>query len=384
MNMNSVGRLLRWRGAVVVLGAFVLGGVIMPNVHFSWHLSWRVPESAADVAGLNVRPAPPQQALAPEEAYARAAQAAYKSVVNIDTTQQVRLSPDMLDEFFDRGPRFGQNRTEGSGVLITPSGYILTNQHVVGEFNEPGRTILVTLTDGRKLSGRVVGADYTTDVALVKVDGKDLPAAAIGTVQGLVPGQMCVAIGNPLTLQFTVTHGVISALGRPVATQEGRLYSNLIQHDAGINPGNSGGPLVSLKGQVIGINTLVRENAQGIGFAIPIDTALKVADELKRSGRIKRPWLGLFVQPNSAFLVQRYGVPNVGGLVVTGTYPGGAAERAKVILGDVVTRVNGAKVRTEEDFKRAQSALKIGSTARLEIHRGDQYAEVRLPISEQP
>jgi serine protease Do len=371
------GRRSRLRNLFLVVSAFVLGGLILPNIH----ITWREPSSAAQEPGLDVKTAPAQP-LGPEEAYARAAQAAYKAVVNIDMTHPVQMQPDVFAEFFGQS-RMGQGRTEGSGVIISKTGYILTNEHVVGAVNEAGKNITVTLTDGRQFSGRVVGADYTSDVALVKIDGKDLPVAQIGSVQGLTPGQMCVAIGNPYRLHFTVTHGVISALGRPLA-MEGRVYSNLIQHDAGINPGNSGGPLVNLQGQVIGINTLVQQRAEGIGFAIPVDTALRVADELKRYGRIKRPWIGAMVVTNTAELAQHYDLPNIAGIVVAQSVPGQPAETAGLQPGDIITRIGNQRVHNENEFEAIQSKLNIGEEVNLEVHRGNNYANIKVMVAQRP
>lgn len=370
--------------ALFVVCAFVLGGLLLPHLRMSWQMpASRAEAPAAD--GLGVAPGPPQKALAPDEIYARAAQAAYKSVVNIDTTQRVQVRSFLDDDFFGFGggsPRYTENLSKGSGVIISADGYILTNEHVVGGRNVAGRTIQVTMTDGRKFSGTVVGADHTSDVALVKVDGHALPAAKIGTVRGLVPGQMVVAIGNPFGLGFSVSHGVVSALDRPVAVQD-RLYPKLIQHDALINPGNSGGALVGLDGQVLGINTLVSTEGQGIGFAIPIDDALKVADQLKQYGKIKRPWLGLVVSSNSPDLVAM-GLPNVQGAVVRGVYPSGPAADLGLDRGDVITKVDGQRVRSEDEFKAVERKLRIGQTVPIEVMRGDTQAAGKLTVGEAP
>lgn len=370
----------RMRSILIAVGAFLLGGLVLPNIR----ISWREPASMAQGAGLDVRTAPPQQGLAESEVYARAAQAAYKAVVNIDTTQRVRVPRDIMDDWMMEGPRYSQSSTEGSGVIINKAGYVLTNEHVVGAVNEANRTITVTLTDGQKFKGTVIGSDHTTDVALVKIDGNNLPVAQLGTVKGLVPGQMCVAIGSPLNWKFTVTHGVISALGRPIATPDDRLYPDLIQHDAGINPGNSGGALVNAQGQVIGINTLVETRAQGIGFAIPIDTALRVADELKRYGRIKRPWLGAAVVQNTAGLAARNNLPNIAGVVVKGIYRGSPVMEAGLQIGDVITRINKKPVQAEDQYNAVEQSLRINDLAVLEVHRGDQFATVKVTIGEKP
>lgn len=362
-----------------ILAAILAGWLLLPNLK----VSWREPVGEAQTGtGLGLKLGRPQP-LAPEEIYARAAQAAYKAVVNIDTTQRVRVRDFFDDEFFGFGPRYQESRSQGSGVIVTSDGYILTNEHVVGPAHEAGKTIQVTLTDGRKFPGRVVGADHTTDVALVKVDATGLPAARLGTVQGLVPGQLVVAIGNPFGLMFTVTHGVVSALGRPIQVDD-RIYSNLIQHDALINPGNSGGALVNLEGQVIGINTLIDPRAQGIGFAIPIDTALKVADELKRYGKIKRPWLGLIVDTNSAYYVTRYGVADVQGAIVRGVVRGGPAAASGILPGDVILRINGERITSEDAFKAAEEKLRIGQRVSIEVARQDERAQGTITVGEMP
>jgi S1-C subfamily serine protease len=382
MNYNSPSSEYRrhaWgRSALLVAGAFLLGGLILPN------LRWQPPPSDAQPgASLGVKPAPPAKTLSEAEVYARAAQVAYQSVVNIDTTERVRVRRGFFDELFSDSPQIQERSNAGSGVIISPDGYILTNEHVVGQ-NGNGKRILVTLTDGRKFPARIIGADRITDVALMKVETSNLPAAQIGTAKGLVPGQMSVAIGNPLGLRFTVTNGVVSALQRPITTPDGRIYPDLIQHSALINPGNSGGPLVNLQGQVIGINTLVNANAQGIGFAIPIDTALRVADELKRFGKIKRPWLGLVVSTNNDYFVGRYGVAEVEGAVVRGIYPNGPAFERGIQPGDVIVELDGKPVRTEDDLKAIERGLKIGQRVKVLLQRGDQRGSGQITVGEAP
>jgi len=369
------------RSLLIFAVAFLLGGLVLPHIR----ISWRVPDSAAQPGGtgLGIAPAPPANGLSPEEVYARAAQAASKSVVNIDTVQRVRVQ-GFFDDLFAMPPRYRERSNSGSGVIISKDGYILTNEHVVGGRDETGKKILVTMSDGRKLEGVVVGADHTTDVALVKIDGNNLPAVQVGTVRGLIPGQMVVAIGNPFGLRFTVTNGVVSALGRPITNMDGRIYPDLIQHDALINPGNSGGALVNLKGQLIGINTLVDGRGQGIGFAIPVDTALRVADELKRFGKIKRPWLGLIVTTNNAYFVERYGLPDTEGAVVRGIYRDGPAVDTGLEVGDVIVRLDGQPVRSEDDLKAIERKLRIGQRVEIEVRRYDQRARGTIVVGEMP
>jgi serine protease Do len=371
----------RWlRPLLLFIAAFVLGGLVLPNLR----VSWREPNSGAQPAvGLDVKQEKGQP-LSDAESYAKAAQIASKAIVNIDTQQ--RVSSGILEEdWLSMGPQV--RTTEGSGVIIDKSGDILTNEHVVGPSNASGTSILVTLNDGtgRKLAGTIIGADHTTDVALVHIDAPNLPVAHLGSSQGLIPGQMAVAIGNPLGFRFTVTHGVVSALGRPINDeQEGRVYENLIQTDCAINPGNSGGALVNLQGQIIGINTIVASRAQGIGFAIPIDTALRVADELKRFGKIKRPWLGLYVVTNTSQFANYYDLPNVAGVVVARIARGGPGAGAGLQRGDVVTKIDNAPVKSEEDFKAIEKRLKIGQIVAITLRRGDQAGKGSITVGDSP
>ena len=370
-----------WKSAALFLAAFVLGGFILPNIR----VAWKEPDSRADVSvGLGVRPGTPIP-LSDGEYYAKAAQIASPAIVNIDTLQ--RVAPSFMDDEWFSGGRSRLQTIEGSGVIIDKAGDILTNEHVVGAANETGKKITVTLNDGtgRKFEGVVIGADHTTDVALVRISAPNLPVAKLGTVQGLVPGQMAVAIGNPLGFRFTVTHGVISALGRPINDQKaGRVYENLIQTDCPINPGNSGGALVNIQGQVIGINTIVATQAQGIGFAIPIDTALRVADELKRFGHVKRPWLGVVVVTNSPQLAAYYDLPNVKGVVVSGISRTSASATSELQQGDIITEINGHKVISDEEFKGIEKKLKIGERVSLTIRRGDKSGKGNLTVGEAP
>ena len=376
---KGYGRFARRTVFLMVL-AFVVGGLVIPHLQ----ISWRDTRSAADPSiSLGVAPGAPRP-LSSSEIYVHAAQVAGRSIVNIDTQQ--RLGPTAFDDFFmQSGSRI--RTSEGSGVIVNTSGDILTNEHVVGAVNEAGKSIKVTLNDGtgRSFTGKVIGADHTTDVALVHIDATNLPAAQMGTVKGLVPGQMAVAIGNPLGYRFTVTHGVVSALGRPINDeQEGRVYENLIQTDCAINPGNSGGALVNIEGQVIGINTIVASQAQGIGFAIPIDTALNVAAELKRFGRVKRPWLGMVVVTNTHELASTYNLPDAEGAVAIRFAREGAGAGAGLHQGDVVIKINGKPIRSAEDYKAVEKALKIGQQVSVDLLRDNSKMSGKLTVGEAP
>lgn len=365
------------RTALYTAVAFVLGAVISPRIQ----ITWKSPFSHADPA--LVEPGK-QHPTSPSEIYVHAASIGSKSVVNIDTLKRAHANP--FDEFFYGGGNRVQS-SEGSGVIINTTGDILTNEHVVGAVNEEGKTIKVTLNDGtgRSFTGRVIGADHVTDVALVHIDATNLPAARMGTVKGLIPGQMAVAIGNPLGYRFTVTHGVVSALGRPINDeQEGRIYENLIQTDCAINPGNSGGALVNIDGEVIGINTIVASQAQGIGFAIPVDTALNVAAELKRFGRVKRPWLGMVVITNTREIASSNGLPDAAGVIAVRFARDGAGASAGIHQGDIITKINGKSVQTAEDYKALEKTLKIGQTVSVDLLRENNKMTGKMTVGEAP
>ena len=374
-------RLNRFGIGLGVILAFALGGLILPNLHVNWvgpRATAEPSESAArggfltpaDVARLN-----------PEEVYARAAALAGPSIVNIDTESRVRVRGFFDDDFFfgGGGPRYRRVAGAGSGVIVSTDGDIITNEHVV----RGAERIRVTLPDGKSYPGKVLGGDPQTDVALVHIDGVKFPSANIGTVKDLVPGQLAVALGNPLGLRFTVTHGIVSALGRPMKFQE-RVYENLIQTDCAINPGNSGGALVDREGKVIGINTLVLE-ANGVGFAIPIDTAVRVAKELKQYGKVKRPWTGIFASAVTEQMRQYFQLESsLRGAFVEGIVQGSPADEAGLQRGDIVLELDGKPVRNDDDLRHATEKLKIGQKVTVKILRGDQRASGDMTIRESP
>jgi len=221
------------------------------------------------------------------------------AVVNVNTSKTVTITSPFAPfaPFFDQQPEQFQRQVPqrglGTGFIFRPDGYILTNNHVV----EGAEEIKVTLLDGRELNGKVIGADPLTDVAVVKVDAENLPTIALGDSDAARVGEYVIAIGNPYGLSHTVTMGVLSAKGRPVPSGDtGQEYENFLQTDAAINPGNSGGPLLNLNGEVIGINTAILPYAQGVGFAIPINMAKSILDQLVTQGRVVRAWLGVYIQ----------------------------------------------------------------------------------------
>jgi len=269
-----------------------------------------------------------------------------------------------------------QGRGGGSGFLFTPDGFILTNSHVV----HAAADIEVTLTGGRRFQGVLIGDDPQTDLAVVRILAPDLTAAPLGDSSALRAGQVVVAIGNPYGFQWTLTAGVVSALGRSLRSQSGRLIDNIIQTDAALNPGNSGGPLVNSRGEVIGVNTAVILPAQGICFAIPSDTAKFVAQRLIRDGVIRRGWIGVGGQ--NVTLHRRvlflHGLTGDGGVLVQGVEPHSAAARAGVREGDVLVSWGALRVNGIDDLHRLLTEDAVGQAVKLGVLRKDQKVELDL------
>jgi S1-C subfamily serine protease len=264
-------------------------------------------------------------------------------------------------------------------VIVAPDGLVLTNSHVVG-----GATrVNVTTVDGRSLSARVVGDDPDTDLALVRIDSPDtLPAASLGDSKRLKRGQLVIAIGNPLGFESTVTTGVISALGRSLRAQSGRLIDDVIQTDAALNPGNSGGPLVSSHGEVVGINTAVIMGAQGICFAVASNTANFVLGELVRHGHVRRAYIGVAAQQTVIPRRLRHaaGVTQASGVVAVGVEPGSPAELAGVAAGDIIIALDGVAISGADDLIRVLGGDKIGRTVSLEmLRRGERRRAAITP-----
>jgi len=313
--------------------------------------------------------------------------------------------PDEFRRFFQlpespRGgtpmPRFGA----GSGFLVSPDGFIVTNNHVVADAEE----ITVRLNDRTSHEGRVVGRDPTTDVAVVKIEGHDLPFLQWGSSDRVRVGEMVMAIGNPGVgggqLEYTVTTGIISAKGRPLPIIEqslredpqyggdaGYAIENFLQTDAVINPGNSGGPMVDVRGNVIGVNSAIATTDgyyQGYGFAIPADLAHKVADDLMQYGRIKRPWLGVSVSTVTAEDADVYGLSSVMGVVVQSAVEDGPAERAGIRPEDVIVALDDEPIERPGDLQQLVAEHEPGQTARLELYRDGRRRDVDVRLGESP
>jgi serine protease Do len=309
-------------------------------------------------------------------------------VVNITTTQKVSMQGvegmDPFEYFFgqrgDMGPRERQMKRQalGTGVIIDPNGYVVTNDHVIRDADD----VRVRLADDRELKAEVVGHDPRQDVALLKIKGvSGLPAAPLGSSDRLRVGEHVLAVGNPFGLGHTVTLGIVSAKARTIGAGP---YDDFIQTDASINPGNSGGPLFNWRGEVVGINTAIRAGANGIGFAIPIDDVKDVLGQLRDKGHVERGRLGLGFQPVTADLADAMGLDGTKGALVSQIEPGGAAARAGLKPGDVIVAVGGSPIAHAEELPRKVARNAPGSTVDLTIIRDKQQREVKATLDALP
>ncbi|WP_460194511.1 trypsin-like peptidase domain-containing protein [Thermosynechococcus sp. FA-CM-4201] len=331
--------------------------------------------------------APTERPNAGENFIAKVVAEAGPAVVSIDT---LRLRRSKEDSFLNPFPipdvpvRQGQ----GSGFIFTPDGKIMTNAHVV----EGASAVRVTLPDGRQYEGKVVGADSLTDVAVVQIEAENLPTVQLGNSDSLVPGEWAIAIGNPLGLSNTVTAGIISATGRAsneIGAADKRV--SFIQTDAAINPGNSGGPLLNAAGQVVGVNTAVISQAQGLGFAIPINTAYRIAEQIITTGRAQHLYLGIrMVQLTPEVAAQiRQDQPNwtlnqTQGTLIIGIAPNSPAAKAGLQAGDWIAKINDVNQPTPQQVQSVVEQTKLGEKVTLEIQRGDRQQTVSLQPEPMP
>jgi serine protease Do len=310
------------------------------------------------------------------------------AVVNISTRQVVALrqqSPfgdPQMDDFFYRFfggmPQREQVRQSlGSGFIITSDGYILTNNHVV----DKAKDIKVSLADGRVLDAKLVGRSGELDVALIKVDAKDLPKVYLGDSDALEVGDWVVAIGNPFGLSHTVTAGIVSAKGRVIGMGP---YDDLIQTDAAINPGNSGGPLFNIKGEVVGINTVIIATGQNLGFAVPITMVKEILPSIKEKGRPDMGWLGVSAQALTPDLAAALDLAEPIGALITGVVKGSPAEKAGLKRGDVIIELDGKKVLAPSELPRMVAFGHIGKTVALKVIRKGKPLEIKALIEIKP
>ena len=281
------------------------------------------------------------------------------------------------------GPFQNQPRQEGSGsgAIVRSDGYILTNHHVVGEADK----ITVQLYDGQELEAHLIGTDPATDISVIKIEGKDMPILQMGDSDNILVGESVIAIGNPFGLSRTVTFGIVSAKGRTgMGIAE---YEDFIQTDAAINPGNSGGPLVDLEGKIVGVNTAIFSRSggyQGIGFAVPINMALRVMTELIENGQVSRGWLGVGIQDMTPELAKAFGLDQAKGSLVTGVMPGTPAEKAGLQKGDAILRLNGSTIENSNGLRNLIAEARADTKVDLDLVRNKVPMTLSVRLDERP
>ena len=359
----------------VVLAIYFVVATLKPE--------WLGAQSGAGTVALFEVP-PADNAGPPPGSFRLAAQKASAAVVSINTSKTARRNPNSNDPWFrfffgdqDNEPQVGL----GSGVIVSPGGYILTNNHVIEGADE----IEVILNDSRRSPAKVIGTDPDSDLAVLKVELDKLPVIVLGNSDAVEVGDPVLAIGNPFGVGQTVTSGIVSALGR---NQLGiNTFENFIQTDAAINPGNSGGALVDTQGHLLGINTAIYSRSggnMGIGFAIPVTTARQVLESIVKEGQVTRGWIGVEPSDLTPELAETFGVKSSQGVIITGVLQNGPAAMAGIRPGDVITRVAGKTVNNVTELLSSVAALKPGKTALFTLQRQDQALEITITPGVRP
>ncbi len=370
-------------GIAILLIGFLLGGITYYAIGKITRQNKGLPSP--------VKPNVSRQIIETGRAFSDIVTTVSPSVVNISTTKVVRRDSgpfaedpffDFFNPFHDSGtPRKWKERSLGSGVVVSPEGYIVTNNHVVEKADE----IKVTLFDKRVFRGRIVGADSKTDIAIIRIDAGDLPVLSWGDSDKLQVGEFVLAIGSPYGLSHTVTMGIISAVGR--ANVGIADYEDFIQTDAAINPGNSGGPLVNTAGELIGINTAIFSRTggyQGIGFAVPSNMVRLVMDQLIQKGKVTRGWIGVTIQELTPELAQQFGLKKSKGALVSDVFKGSPAAKAGIIRGDIIIEFDGREVKDVSSLRNLVSQSKAGNNVGLKILRAGKELTVQVSIVELP
>ena len=367
------------QAVTVLLAAWFVVATLKPD------LLNRKPQMGSGLVPTIEAPATNTAAI-PAGSFRAAAQKASAAVVSISVSKAAAKNPNANDPWFkfffgDRGqePQGGM----GSGVIVSPTGYILTNNHVV----EGGDEIEVTLNDTRRVKAKVIGTDPDSDLAILKIDLDKLPVIVLGSSDALQVGNQVLAIGNPFGVGQTVTSGIVSALGR---NQLGiNTFENFIQTDAAINPGNSGGALVDVNGNLLGINTAIYSRSggsMGIGFAIPVSTAKQVMEGIVKDGVVTRGWIGVEPQELTPELAETFKIKmaEMNGVIITGVLQNGPAAQAGIKPGDVITAVAGKRINSVSELLSNVAALKPGTPAKMTLQRADKALDVDVSPGVRP
>ena len=331
------------------------------------------------------------------QAFVEVAKKVQPAVVNVTTEKTITMKPwerfgddffkgSPFEDFFrgfgsprERGKEYRQKqRSGGSGVIVDKEGYILTNNHVV----EGADKVKVRLNDGREFTATMKGQDPRTDLAVLHIKAKDLPAAILGDSDKLEVGEWAIAIGSPFGLEHTVTVGVISAKGRSGLGTG--TYEDFIQTDASINPGNSGGPLINIDGEVVGINAMIIQPGTGIGFAIPINMAKQILNDLIKQGKVVRPWLGISVQDLTPEMMEYFKVKEKEGVLVSQVYPGTGAEKAGLASGDIIKSVDDKVIKNVNELVKEIQKKKVGQKVKLNIIRDGKAMTIEVTTASMP
>ncbi|MEO0094021.1 MAG: DegQ family serine endoprotease [candidate division WOR-3 bacterium] len=393
---------LRFIGIIIapaIIVAFLLGFFLAGTTIWGE----RVANSKSDPQTKTIKAVTTQATENIEESpFAKVASKVIPAVVNISTEKKITIKTpgfefewpfeDLFRDFFKNLPQpeplQRKTHTLGSGVIVDPRGYILTNNHVIGSYDK----IVVKLSDNREFTSskvKLIGRDKKTDLAVLKIEADEpLPYAEMGNSDEIKIGDWAIAIGNPFGLEGTVTVGVISAKGRSgIPLPEGPSYQDFIQTDASINPGNSGGPLVNIKGEVIGINTAIRSPVGanvGIGFATPINLAKRIFEELVEKGKVVRGYLGVAPQEVTEDIREAMGLAESGGVLIRDVVAGTPAEKVGLKPGDVITKFDGKKITGVEQFRRIVAETKPGTTVKIEFIRDSERRTIEVKLAEYP
>jgi len=355
--------------------------------YFWWRLDHRdvtrVPEKFTPVEAPKINIEDVKVLAAIDAEYTKLIESVVPSVVSITSSRTVLQQVPLTIEDLLLGRQRAQKAKStslGSGVIVSKEGHIISNHHVIAGMTE----IRAQLPDGRNVAARLIGSDPTTDIAVLKIEEKNIEALPLGDSDDLRVGQQIFAIGNPYGLDETVTRGVVSAKGRRTANDSG---VEVLQHDAAVNPGNSGGPLVNIRGQIVGINSSIYSRTggfQGISFAIPANTVRRVMDAIISRGRAVRGWLGVGLQAVTPRLAQSFGVPDTRGAIITEIMRGSPAELAGLQPGDVLRKFNGNDVGDVMSLRKQIAGLEIGTKVEVVIMRGGREAKTTLEVVEVP